>query len=304
MILEPECIGCLFTQMLKAFKIVKPDVSRDLVISAQKKLMKFLLDSNINEIAAPIVGKFLYRLVAETINVEDPYRKQKKEYNNLALAYYDDTKKIVKNADDPLFEAIAASAIGNTIDFAAQHEIDLINDLKNFTPQNFSINHYDDFRKELNKLAKLEGTLLILGDNTGEIVFDKLLVETIKEIYPNLEIVYAVRSAPVINDSTMEDAEEIGLAKIVKVIESCPVPGIDLKSATEEFKKYFYDENGFILSKGQGNFETLHNPDQPSNHELPDKNIYYLLKAKCNLMERIFNCAKGDLIFKQSSLTP
>ena len=111
--------------------------------------------------------------------------------------------------------------------------------------------------------------------------------------YPNIKIICAVRSAPIINDATIEDAEYIGLTDLVKVIKSSPAPGIDFSDISEELRKYLYSKNGMILSKGQGNFETLY------GLEIPNKNVFYLLKAKCNLMERIFKVKVGSLILKK-----
>ncbi len=293
--LEPECIGCLFNQILRAFKTIKSDIPHETVISAQKKLMEYLIEVDINKTPAPIVGQFAYNLVAEMLCLEDPYQHLKEEYNQLALELYDEVKAIVDSAKDPLFEAIGVAALGNTIDFAAQHQMDLIGDIKNFSSQSFKINDYNEFKKSLEIINRKRGQLLILADNSGEIVFDKLLVETIKKLYPDLEILVAVRSKPIINDATLKDAESIGLTGIVNVIESCPVPGIDISSATEEFKKYFYEKNGVILSKGQGNFECMF------GMEISNKEAYYLLKAKCVLMERIFNVKIGDLIFKKKT---
>jgi uncharacterized protein with ATP-grasp and redox domains len=82
---------------------------------------------------------------------------------------------------------------------------------------------------------------------------------------------------------------------LVQVIESNAAPGIDLASSTEQFKNLFFRKGGIILSKGQGNFESLY------GIEIPDKDLYYLLKAKCNLMERIFTVNMGDLIFKKKT---
>ncbi|MFX1314820.1 MAG: DUF89 domain-containing protein [Promethearchaeota archaeon] len=289
--LEPECIGCLFNQVLRAFKLLRPSIPNDLIIATQKKLMEYLINIDLNKSASPIIGKVAYNLVSEALGIIDPYSSLKDEYNRLALEYYDDTKKIIDQAKDSLFEAIIVAALGNTIDFASQHKIDFITDLKNFSPKNLKINDYAKFRKSLEKSENL----LIIGDNAGEIVFDKLLISTIKEFYPDLQIVYSVRSAPIINDVTIEDAKFIGLTELIKVIESCPTPGIDIESTTDEFKKHFYLKGGVILSKGQGNFESLYQMD------IPKKDTYYLLKAKCNLMERIFHVKIGDLIFKKKT---
>ena len=199
MILEPECIGCLFNQILRAFKTVEPNVSREIIISAQKRLMDYLIKADINKVSAPIVGKFAYNLVASMLGVKDPYRFLKDKYNRLALKYYDEVKEIVNNAEDPLFEAIAAAALGNTIDFAGQHQIDLINDIRNFSPNNLKINDYKEFKKSLEIINKKRGNLLLLLDNAGEIVFDKLFVITLQNLFPDLEIICSVRSEPIIN---------------------------------------------------------------------------------------------------------
>ena len=234
--LEPECVGCIFDQVLRAFKLLQPEISPEIIITAQKKLMDFLSNFDENSDASPILGKVAYGIISEILDDPDPYLTLKQESNKLALDLFEDAKKIVDNADDPLFEAFIVAALGNTIDFASQHEIDLISDLNNFTPEDLVINDYMSFKKSLEKAKNL----LILGDNAGEIVFDKLLIHSIKDLYPNLEIVYSVRAAPIINDATIEDARFVCLTDLVQVVESSATPGIDLASSTIEFKKMFF----------------------------------------------------------------
>lgn len=289
MLLEPECIGCLVDQIYKGLNLLSPSISKEKIIETQTKFMEYLTNVDLLNIPGPLIGKKVYQLIAEALDKDDPYKALKDKYNLLALEYYDKAKKIIRQAEDPLFEAIAISTIGNTIDFAAHHDMDLINDIKTFTPDKFKINDIPSFKKSLEKSDKL----LMLLDNAGEIVFDKLLVETLQQLYPDLEIICAVRAAPIINDATMEDAEFIGLTEIAKIIESPATPGIELSIASDEFKKTFFDTGGIILSKGQGNFESLY------KLEIPHKDVYYLLKAKCSLMERVFNVKIGDLIFKK-----
>ena len=289
--LEPECVGCIFNQVLKAFELLKPEISHEVIIAAQKKLMNFLVNFDINTDASPILGKVAYGIISEILGDPDPYLFLKQESNKLALELFEEVKEIVDTADDPLFEAIIVAALGNTIDFASQHEIDLVSDIKNITPEDLVINDYTTFKRSLEKAKHL----LIIGDNAGEIVFDKLLIHTLKNYYPDLEIIYSVRAAPIINDATMEDAKFISLTELVKVIESSTSPGIDLASSSQKFKELFFRKEGIILSKGQGNFESLY------GIEIPEKEVYYLLKAKCNLMERIFHVKIGDLIFKKKT---
>ncbi len=292
--LEPECVGCLFNQILNAFKYLNKTVSPEEMISAQKQLMEYLMDKNFDEISAPHVGSYLYGLVAKIIGNSDPYSELKKKYNALALEHYDEIMEHVNNAEDPVFEALVIAALGNTIDFAGQHDIDLLQDLKHFSPSKLVVNDYPAFKKYLENAEEL----LIIGDNSGEIVFDKLLVTILREFYPDIKIIYAVRAIPIINDATMEDAIEVGLTEMIEVIESSPIPGVDLLNISDKFKTYFYSEKGIILSKGQGNFECLYGTVKST------KPIFYLLKAKCILMERIFTkygVKIGDLIFKEKT---
>ncbi len=289
--LEPECIPCLINQVLRAFQLLKPDTPREIVIDTQKKLMEYLINFDLEKRSSPIIGKVAYNLVAEALGVKDPYASIKKQYNKLALQFYDEARKIVADAEDPLFKAIVVAALGNTIDFGTSHKIDFIHDIKNFTPEKLAINDYDAFKQSLRDTDHL----LILLDNAGEIVFDKLLVETMLKTFPELKITCSVRSAPIINDATLEDAKFVGLTELVQVIEASGTPGIYLPTTSEEFKKFFFLKECVILSKGQGNFESLH------GMEIPDKDVYYLLKAKCSLMERLFCVKEGQIIFKRKT---
>jgi len=286
--LEPECIGCLFDQMLRAFKLLSPEISREVIINAQMKLMEYLKTLDINKNASPNIGKMVYSLVAETLGVDDPYRGLKRKQNSMVLELYDHVKKIVLKSKDPLFESIIIAALGNTIDLGANHKIDIINDIKAFSYNDLVINDYKDFKTSLER----NNIMLIIGDNAGEIVLDKLLIETLQTEYPKLKIIYSVRSAPIINDVTYEDAEFVNLTRLVQIVEASPTPGIELSTASEEFKSLFFDPHIIILSKGQGNFESLYGLD------IPSKDVFYLLKAKCRLMERIFKLVIGNLIFK------
>ena len=289
--LEPECVPCFFNQVFRAFKLLKPDISREIILETQKKLMEYLTSFDLEKRASPIIGKVVYNLVAEALGVKDPYASIKEQQNQLALQFYDEAKKIVNSTEDPLFEAIIVAALGNAIDLGTNHKIDFINDIKNFTSDNLAINDYETFIQSLLNTDHL----LILLDNAGEIVFDKLLVETLLKTFPELEITCSVRSAPIINDATLEDAKFVGLTDLVQVIEASGTPGIDLPNTTDEFKKHFFLKDGVILSKGQGNFESLH------GMEIPDKEVYYLLKAKCSLMERLFSVKQGNIIFKRKT---
>ena len=161
MLLEPECIGCMLDQIYKALRLLRPSISNKKIIETQKKMMEYLTKVDILKKSGPLIGKKAYQLVAEVLGEIDPYKLIKEKYNRLALKYYDEIKDLVEKSEDSLFEAIAIAAIGNTIDFGAPHEIDLINDLKNFSPENLKINDIPNFK---NSLKKAEHLLILNKD--------------------------------------------------------------------------------------------------------------------------------------------
>ncbi|MHA1649540.1 MAG: damage-control phosphatase ARMT1 family protein, partial [Candidatus Helarchaeota archaeon] len=150
----------------------------------------------------------------------------------------------------------------------------------------FKINHFSKFVEVLSTTQ----SLVYLGDNTGEIVFDKLLLETILERYKIERIRFAVKGAPIINDATIEDAKYVGLDKIpglefIKI--GIGIPGSGLERWDTRFLKILRDSN-MVISKGQGNYEAL--SDQ--------KGIFFLLLAKCPVIARDLGVEVGDIVLK------
>jgi uncharacterized protein with ATP-grasp and redox domains len=289
--LEPECVGCFFNQIMRALNKLKPEIPSEIILKAQRKLMRYMLSIDFSEEETPIMGMSVYKIISETLNDEDPYKLLKKQYNQLALDHFSEIEKMVDQSEDAVFKAIVIAAIANTIDFGSQHKFDFVRDLKDFNMNKLVLNDYNLFKEDLKNIKNI----LVIGDNSGEIVYDKLLISKLKAKYPEIEMAYAVRSAPIINDVTLEDAKFVNMDELAKVIEGCPTPGVDLNLCSEEFKHHFFLKKNMIISKGQGNFESLYGLD------FPDLNIYYLLKAKCNLMERLLNVRIGDFIFKKKT---
>ncbi len=149
----------------------------------------------------------------------------------------------------------------------------------------FTFSAVDEFRRELGPGRKL----LYLGDNAGEIVFDALLVEQL--LATGTEVTFTVKSGPIINDATMEDAESTGMTSLVPVIETGSADiGIHWERCSQEFRTAF-ETADVILAKGHGNFETC--------NECPE-NVYFLLKAKCDLVANEIGCKLGDIVFLRS----
>lgn len=185
----------------------------------------------------------------------------------------------IRTSADPLETALLYARIGNYIDFAALENVSqetMLKLLENENQEPLSQTEYANFQKDLST-AK---TLVYLTDNCGEIVLDKLAVKILKEKYPQLNITVIVRGYPVVNDATMEDAEEIGLTDIVKVtgngsnVGGTWFPGLSNEART------LLEQADVILAKGQGNFETMNDCGL---------NVYYLFLCKCDLFQRRFH---------------
>jgi hypothetical protein len=129
--------------------------------------------------------------------------------------------------------------------------------------------------------------ILYLGDNCGEIVFDRLLIEQL----PLDKVTFVVRGGPIINDATMGDARETGMTELVNVIDNgSNIPGTVLEKCSKEFRECFVDAD-LIIAKGQGNYETLSSCE---------KNIFFLLQAKCPVISGHIGCEQGSFIVKRS----
>jgi len=232
-----------------------------------------------------ILCKPVYDIVTEVTGISDPYKKAKEETNRAALALVPQARDILDQSGDRLRTGLLLAAAGNVIDFGLEHDYDLAADVLGVMDQGFAIDHYDKFRDEL----RPGRSLLYLGDNAGEIIFDRLLVEVLLDM--GLEITFTVKSGPIINDATMEDAVLAGLPGLVRVIGTGSNDiGVDWRRVSEEFKRAF-ESADIILSKGQGNFETISRRPE---------NIYFLLKAKCEMVARELGVRKGQFVFKRN----
>ena len=271
-----DCIPCFFEQALSAARKAGAN-------EVQQKKILDEISSAIPKISYSLSPPYMSRIVYGTIRkisgVKDPFKKDKIKSNKLVLKLYPQLKERIKRAKEPLKEALKLAILGNTIDFGAPLAFDLEKELK--TDNNFPIFDYDEFKNSLKK----NNEILYLGDNCGETVFDRLLIEEMG----TKKVIYVVRSSPIINDATVEDANFCGLNKIARVIPSgSDVAGTPLEICSQKFLSLF-NQSHFIISKGQGNFETLDDEK---------KSIFFLFKAKCSIVARELNCKIGDMILK------
>ncbi len=272
-----ECLPCFVEQALRASRIATRDEKN---IKEVLDAVGCLIRETPMENTPAESGTKVYGIISRITGVKDPYREIKRKHIEEAKALLPELQKMIARAEDPLLAAIRLAIAGNVIDLGINKTFDLVADVRKIMQQDFGIFDYAPFLKSL-KAAK---NILYIGDNAGESVFDKLLITQLQK-----PVVYAVRSQPIINDATYEDALASGIGEVATIIPSGSIaPGTILRQSTPEFMK-IYQTADLIISKGQGNYEGLSDEKRP---------IFFLLKAKCPVIARHLGVNEGDIILK------
>ena len=275
----PECYACALRQALSAARLATEDEDfhhRCLLEAAR------ILTTVDRRATPPEVGEKVYRMVRELSGVPDPFRDQKRRQNEAVMELLPWMRETVGNADDPLLMAVRLAIAGNSVDPGAQESFDLEKSVLEAVAGETGLSGYPLFAERLAGA----GTVLVLADNCGEVVFDRVLIETMLESR-DLSVWVAVRSAPVINDVTAVEAYEAGLCEVCSVIESgSEMPGTIPERCTPEFRRLF-ETSDVVISKGQGNWETL---------EECGREVFFMFQAKCSAVARINDCPPGRLL--------
>jgi uncharacterized protein with ATP-grasp and redox domains len=277
---EKRCYECFLKQAERALAVANAS-------EEQKSKALQLINNKLSEISSQTIpiqfGKFVYDTVKSLTQNNDPYHKIKKNSTQIALKLYPHLQQRVKSSTHPLLTALKIAVSANIIDFGANHNFDIEKDILSLSQKQFAINHIDIFLDKLHN-AKY---ILYLADNAGETVLDKLLIEELKK-----PVYYAVKSAPIINDATVEDAMDAGINKVAQIIESGSThPGTILEQTNAEFQK-LWREAPLIISKGQGNFEGL--------NEIKNENLFFLLTVKCKVIEEYLKVPLMSIILKSN----
>lgn len=210
----------------------------------------------------------------------EDYSKIKKFFNTLMLTLENKMREEVRASKDPLCRAMQYAMGGNFIDFGAMGAVDE-NKLCEILDGSCDIEIDMGVLEELRADIKKAKNIVFFTDNCGEIVADKVLMNAIKGENPDAHLTAIVRGAPILNDATLEDAEQVGLELVAdKVIgNGNGIAGNVLSRASSEAMAYI-NKADLLISKGQGNFETL------SGCGL---NVYYVFMCKCDLFVNRFN---------------
>ena len=273
---KPICSTCILEVAMKTIQLATSD--ENLQFKAIKKMLQ-ILSEKFSENAMPVwISNEIFQEISKITRNPDPFEKIKKESNNIALKVAEKIRKHIyegKTFNERLKRALAAAVTGNVIDFGtAKHEFDL-NRLKDMyfeaLEQGFSI---DDSKHLLKMLKAKNPKILYIGDNAGEIAFDKLLIELFFE--KGVDVTFVVKDKPISNDATLSDAKQVNLTKLVKVITTGSNSlGVDFNEVSKEFLEEF-NKSTFIIAKGQSNYECF---TWFKNHI--NKPIFLLLRTIC-----------------------
>ncbi len=277
-----ECYFCHLRTIEKLIEKFKPDstVSEAFVFALHK-----LIEANW-KMANPELAAEIHRMARSHLKTTDLYAEEKSSANEILLNKYSHWKDVVNRSSNPFSTAAKLAVIGNIIDYGANSATGSIADqVESLYRKNLKIDMTADLENQIRNAKHV----LYLGDNCGEIIFDRLFIETMN--HPNLT--YAVRGEPVINDVTLDDAEQAGMNNICRVISNgSDAPSTILEFCSDEFTAEFYKAD-LIISKGQGNFEGLMDNTHP--------NIFFLLIAKCHPIAKLLGVSKNDMVVVQDS---
>jgi hypothetical protein len=260
-------------------------------------LFRFLGNLDLNR-PTPFIGRELHRELARLLSLDDPYLEAKKMGNETARDLVPYLRKAIKESGDPLALALAVSASGNLIDLGApgsSRKEDIEESLRQALDLALESETLARFKEDVERAENI----LLLADNAGEIVFDRLLVEQL----PAGRVTCAVRGRPIINDALAEDAHFSGMDEVARVISTGDnTPGIDFSRSSEELLTAF-GEADCVLAKGQGNFETLYDTDWAPfvKGEIP---AYFLFRVKCDRVSGVTGMEKGTSAFLRRTVQP
>ena len=273
-----DCYPCVLRQALEAARMAGASHAQEReVIQRTLDILKSLPSGA----SPPEIGSRVHHLVRELTANNDPYQDVKLASTRKALEMLPKLRALLENSEDRLETAVRISIAGNIIDFGPNRNYDLWGVVQRVMSQDFAINDMADLRKDL----AASSSILFLGDNAGETVFDRLLIETL-----DVPVTYVVRGGPVLNDATIEDALAAGIEQVAEVVTNgARLPGTSLSKCSSDFVERFESAN-LILAKGMGNYETLSEVSAP---------IFFLLQVKCPIIGVDVGAPDGSIVLKR-----
>jgi len=278
-----DCVPCLLRQAMEAARHATKDENLQMRILKNVLLASTKIDLHL---PPPFLAQEFHRIIRRTSGKTDPYRIAKDRLTALAMNMLPDLETDVREAQDQLSAATRMAIAGNIIDLGANGDLDASSIWNAVLHARIAPLHGDPL--ELHRTADAANSILYLADNAAELVFDRLLIESLG---PERTTV-VVRGSPVLDDATMTDARAVGLIGWVDVIDNgSDAPGTILADCHGSFRRRF-ERADMVIAKGQGNWESLSGVQ---------REIFFLLKAKCPVIAQDLGCRMGSLVLKKSA---
>jgi len=267
--LHDKCLPCVVNQVIKVANITGITKKEELL----REVFTYLSKMNFDETTPEIIGEIFDMIKRHTKN-PDPYKETRNYYNTLFMELLPEFERKIEQAENSFMLAVRYAIVGNIIDFNPIHNTlleDIYDCFEKMEQLELAINDSHALIKDISNA----GTLLYLGDNCGEICMDKILLKKIKELNPNVKLLFGVRGKPVVNDSISEDAYSIGIDEYAEIIDNGDGSlGTVLNRTSPAFKEV-YNKADVVIVKGQANYGCLSEEN---------KNIYFLLMTKCDVI--------------------
>lgn len=278
-----SCMACLLN---KEEKRLREQTDEKRKAECFREIMGFLSAEGGTGTAPYLVSR-IREIYGKYFSLSEDFAPVKRHYNRLMLDREADFRSRIEEGPDPVRTALCLARTANYIDFGANNQVTEEQLAKLFgeaDPLSVDGAEYGRFCEEMEHA----GNFLLLADNCGEIVLDRLLIETLQKRYPRLSCAMMVRGGNVSNDVTPEDAAEVGVEKVARVISNgTRIGGTDPEHIGPEARRAL-EEADVVLAKGQGNFESLCGSSY---------NVYYLFLCKCDNFTRRFGMEKFGGVF-------
>jgi uncharacterized protein with ATP-grasp and redox domains len=287
---EAECVACIISR--GAAEVKEATTNPALRFRAMSDLLR-LLTKEFRPTAVPAdLGTKRDVVIRRVTGNPDPYKRSKMISNEKALRLLPYARKLVEEGytlQDRFKRACLCAIVGNIMEFDIPGHRFTFSSLRKGFREAAKDLVVDDI-SEIYELAKKASTVLYLTDNAGEIVFDTLLVEQLKNM--GLTVIVAVKGEPVINDATFEDAEASGMSNIADRIINTGTDAVGFapKEVSAEFLDV-YNSVDLVFAKGMGYAETL------TEYKLKKPHAS-LFRTKCNPVANFFGVPREKNVAK------
>ncbi len=277
----PDCVPCILKMCLGFIRKTELDDSEAFELFNDVMKIPSLKGEDWTVTSPDVIEKVMHMAYGMLGN-EDPLRKEKANLNRYLLDEHEVYETMVHEAQDPLKIAVHLAILGNSIDIMLS---DNFSHLQSTIRDKLKYPLPEEKYQPLKRQLANTNHLVYLGDNAGEIVLDKLLITTLKELY-DLEVTFVVRSIPTLNDVTLNEARDVKMNEVARVLGNGiegPFPGTRLSRCSLEIQNIFRQAD-LVISKGGGNFDSL--DEDKKNY---GQKISFLFLSKCYLYMQRFN---------------